>query len=51
LTSFLDQTDEIIFVGSLKIDRLVSIVIGTENFVDGPNSPSESIAENFDGAV
>jgi len=32
-----------------KIDRLISIVLGTENFVDLPNSLSNSKAENSDG--
>jgi hypothetical protein len=32
-----------------KIDRLISIVLGTENFVDLPNSLSKSKAENSDG--
>ncbi len=32
-----------------KIDRLISIVIGTENFVDRPNSLLKSRAQIFDG--
>ena len=32
-----------------KIDRLISIVLGTENFVDLPNYLSKSKAENSDG--
>jgi len=47
--SFFDQAGEITFSESLKIDRLISIVLETENFADRPNLTSKSKAENSDG--
>jgi len=49
LTSFFDQAGEITFSESLKKDRLISIVLETENFADRPNLASKSKAENSDG--
>jgi hypothetical protein len=40
---------KIIFSKSLKIDRLVSIVVGTENFADRSSFASKSKAQNSDG--
>jgi len=44
-----DQAGEVTFSESLKVDRLILIVLETENFADRPNFASKSRAENHDG--
>jgi hypothetical protein len=49
LTVFFDQAGEVTFSESLKVDRLILIVLETENFAGRPNFASKSRAENHDG--